>query len=566
MGFIFDRLIEKSPKIAEELLNHHLDSNHDQEPSQDVVMTLDFGLFKKEVLDLGSCQPLSQNESLSPFLMLQNGHTDLVKNPVTESFVNLKWQLLKWNYTVGVTFATLYAIAVSLAVVWGKQHTVLVWLMLAMYTLMSLRNFVRMLRLKSGFFIDGWKQVQCRSFKNPTNYVMVKLPRIKWPDVVVEFGLLVSTILFLLSYLNKVVSLAVYFHFSAWMVLLAWLKLYLELEESPVLGIYIHMVNTVMKDVLMFGFSVLSLVIGFGMAFYMVHRLNRTSDLFTSPLASIFYAMTLIGGQFDDELYSRRDKFRLRGTEELLFVFSFWALTLCFCNVLIGVSIVNVKSILAQKQDYKLTKMIIINYNVEDTYHFILNIICCTRKGCCFYVKKFFKKWVSLLETHHMFGLKPLAVNSPAPRVIGDEVTHCQVPIFKSSLECQGPLTGYKVPGWIWENSRGLIEDKHEDLKARNAERKRLGDNDDYTSLYWDSSDTPENEYEEVEANGESKGGIKGLRESLLREIRKDFGRLLRTDRVYNKDPGKCVNVRPGLALGVITLQAGARGHNIAIH
>ena len=118
------------------------------------------------------------------------------------------------------------------------------------------------------------------------------------------------------------------------------------------------------------------------------------------------------------------------------------------------------------------------------------------------------------------------------------------------------------VPSWIWENSRGLIEEKHEDEKARLAERKRLADQgDDYTSLYWNCS---ENDYEEVET--ENKGGIKGLRESILRELRKDFGRFTRTDRIYGKDQGKCVNIRPGLALGLITLQAGARGHNIAIH
>ena len=39
--------------------------------------------------------------------------------------------------------------------------------------------------------------------------------------------------------------------------------------------------------------------------------------------------------------------------------------------------------------------------------------------------------------------------------------------------------------------------------------------------------------------------------------------KLIKLDKVYSevkKKPAKSVNVRPGLALGVITLQAGARG------
>ena len=48
-----------------------------------------------------------------------------------------------------------------------------------------------------------------------------------------------------------------------------------------------------------------------------------------------------------------------------------------------------------------------------------------------------------------------------------------------------------------------------------------------------------------------------------LKELKKDLMKLIRLDKVYSevkKKPPKSVNVRPGLALGVITLQAGAKG------
>ena len=57
-----------------------------------------------------------------------------------------------------------------------------------------------------------------------------------------------------------------------------------------------------------------------------------------------------------------------------------------------------------------------------------------------------------------------------------------------------------------------------------------------------------------------------------MRELRKDLGRFVKSDksslgRDKNAKPlGKCVNVRPGLAMGVITLQAGARGERITLN
>ena len=75
-----------------------------------------------------------------------------------------------------------------------------------------------------------------------------------------------------------------------------------------------------------------------------------------------------------------------------------------------------------------------------------------------------------------------------------------------------------------------ILEEKHEFERARaEEERRRLANqNDDYTSLYWNPEGgegvaKSENEYEVVEENNSNLfgGGIlRGIRESLLRELR----------------------------------------------
>ena len=128
-----------------------------------------------------------------------------------------------------------------------------------------------------------------------------------------------------------------------------------------------------------------------------------------------------------------------------------------------------------------------------------------------------------------------------------------------------------------------ILEEKHEFERAQaEEERNRLASqNDDYTSLYWNPDaeggiEKSENEYEVVEENNGIFGGgiLRGIRESLLRELRRDLARFIRpanygashrSKRENQDNSGKSVNLRPGLALGVITLQAGSR-HRVTMH
>lgn len=130
---------------------------------------------------------------------------------------------------------------------------------------------------------------------------------------------------------------------------------------------------------------------------------------------------------------------------------------------------------------------------------------------------------------------------------------------------------------WICENSRPIIEERHEMERARAEELSKSAPNDDdYTSLYWNPGKDSENDYEVVDQENCSRyfgsGILRGIKESLLRELRRDLARFARPivyrsgrQQKHVDSTGKCVNLRPGLALGVITLQAGSR-QRITVH
>ena len=78
-----------------------------------------------------------------------------------------------------------------------------------------------------------------------------------------------------------------------------------------------------------------------------------------------------------------------------------------------------------------------------------------------------------------------------------------------------------------------------------------------------------------VEENNRYFGGgiLRGIRESLLRELRRDLARFIQPKNYgashqfskISENCGKSINLRPGLALGVMTLQAGSR-NRVTMH
>jgi len=127
-------------------------------------------------------------------------------------------------------------------------------------------------------------------------------------------------------------------------------------------------------------------------------------------------------------------------------------------------------------------------------------------------------------------------------------------------LDTAGENTGVTVADSVFQNSllilqmRAIAEKEKQEIELAQCEQE------DYSSLYWREEPPQENEYEQVQPQDP---GIHNMKESLLKELKKDISRFLRGDNIYtkpNKRSGKTVNVRPGLALGVITLQAGRGG------
>ena len=139
-------------------------------------------------------------------------------------------------------------------------------------------------------------------------------------------------------------------------------------------------------------------------------RSLAATSKFRTPLSSIWFALSLTAGHFDDMVYQNpRSNLSAAtpptdGSMELLFLAGLWLLSLTACNAIVGIAIHRVKQVLTSgshtktiplfallcfslikcvcvrlfsEEDFKLRKMIGNNFDVEDSYIFFSDILNC---------------------------------------------------------------------------------------------------------------------------------------------------------------------------------------------
>ena len=276
------------------------------------------------------------------------------------------------------------------------------------------------------------------------------------------------------------------------------------LKMSPTFGIYLYILRQICMHVLKFSLSILSLVVGFGLAYHTLLKSAATGSgaKFQAPLTSFWFALSLLGGHFDDGVYMARAgrgaSVPPMGSMQLFFLAGFWTLSVGACNLVVGLAVSVVKKAMASADDFRLDQMIRMNYEVEDSYLFLSDMLSCRGP----HLRKVFSQLVTFMaKGRTVFGVRP-----------GQEPVYEAVTATGCHL---GRLTGYRVPAALWDVARLAVEEKHEDAKVREAEREKVSEGD-YTSLYLnEDSASGENEYEDVEHCGDNNkaSGIRGLKE-----------------------------------------------------
>ena len=474
-GLLLDKIVLKNPKLAEDFLNLHVNtiglgsstldlselSCNDGEPCLDINLSP----FNKPQ-NMDSC-----HESLSTYTMLKERHEDLIKHPVTETFIHLKWQQIRWLFYLSLFLHILSATITTIAILKSftvapdnfknsHQNTIvyLFWAMAAAHVPVFVMLVLEIFQKRSSFFISFWWPIQTQLFRKNRKIIHFPLPsltaflRISIPSLMIAF---ITTRL--IEPKNNLLHTT---HLSAWLLLISWADVIMKVEECPYLGIYVYMLSRVLKDVLIFLFSMMSLVIGFGSAFLVLFP--SIQDFRTA----IYCTLAMLAGDFKfkglNNYLGNNKNIDIPGTTEAIFVVAFLVLSIGMLNILIGLTISNVKEVLLCLEDFRVSKMITNSFGIEDTFHFISTVF--SKFGCG---KNVITKPVKLMkdETSTLFRLTSQSFrryNNEKPSLLHPEFgkQQCQtfVPVYKARNEASKFMSSvFYIPRRILESAQRVL-------------------------------------------------------------------------------------------------------------
>lgn len=611
-GLVFNKLCARSCEICSDLLDLRLDSNFDDpslQQKRDTVLKIDLGILSRK--------PQSDNsvsEMATLFDMTHNQDLQILIHPVVSTFLHVKWHKMKRLFYFTLIYSLLFAVSTTLnAFAFSRRNktfdhydsNVLFGITLALEIPLLIALGQRLFIQRWNLFVDEWHPVFSPrlSWNKKKMTVPIHMPSFSW-IALCELGLHLSVI----GHLSSRSWPSFQHQCGIWSVLLAWVHLLNKVYQDPNYGIYVVILYSIVKDILKILLSILPLWLGMAFAFHLSFETNSSdfSPLYFSPIALI--KMTFDGdGSFDSP--------NLEGATLILYLFSVLLLFVGLTNVLIGAAHFKFNEIVKFRELIWSQHTILCATEIEDCLRglsrFLKRFHCLRRLDPAKMVSIFSKGEESCIVNVYPFdrstridrtkrsfktrlsegSMRTRSILLPAYRILG------------SSFEAEA--LGCSVPWNIWEKARNVIELWHAKRRLREQEALANAETEaDQRPYYWNPNATEASEksepYYEIVDDSAS---FRIIREShsLLKEIQRDLSRLPKPNSAtpgpihqthHTKTsthvdmnlphvfgyPGnssidgkgdsksKTLNVRPGVALGVITLSAANHGPRITLH
>ncbi|TRY69186.1 hypothetical protein TCAL_03070 [Tigriopus californicus] len=612
-GLVFNRLCARSCDICSDLLDLRLDSNFDDpnlQQKRDTVLKIDLGILCRK--------PQSDSfasEMTTLIDMTHNEDLEILIHPVVGTFLHVKWQKVKRLFYVTQIYCLLFAVSTTLnAFAFSERNktfdpndsNVFFGITLALEIPLLIGLAQRVWLRRWNFAVDEWYPVfSLRLRWNKKKMTApIHMPSFSW-IALCELGL----------------HLAVIGHFSSrswplfqrhcgiWSVLLAWVHLLNKVHQDPNYGFHVVILYAVVKDILKILLNILPLWLGIAFAVYLSfgNNLRDFSPLAFAPLALI--KMTFEG----DNSFFRLSK--LDGTAQILYMLFILLLVVGLVNVLIGAANFKFYEIVKFREYLWSQQTILCVSEIEDSLKGLswgLSKIQCLR--CWNPVKM-----VSIFsegEENCIVNVYPFDSSTRIGRTERSFKTRLSeasmrtrsihLPVFRiSDSSYQAKALDCSVPWNIWEKAKDVIELWHAKRRLREQEVLANAETEaDQRPYYWNPNATTASEksepYYEIVDDSAS---FRIIREShsLLKEIQRDLSRFPKTNVSASvpfhqaqhartstnidmnhlnmfEQPGnnssdgkgnsksKTLSVRPGVALGVITLSAANHGPRITLH
>ncbi|KAK1132464.1 hypothetical protein K0M31_013850 [Melipona bicolor] len=256
----------------------------------------------------------SRGEADLMLCLVEAGQRHVLKHPLCESFLYLKWLRIRKFFLLSLIFHSIFVAFFTAYIVVEKFRGVLFWPVLIFTVTLASKEFFQM------------AHGVCSYIKRWENWL-------QWSVV-----LLSSIVLNMPKQYHGWQC-----HISAISILLIWILLMMVIGKFPMFGLYIQMFTQVSINFFKFLGAYIFLIVGFSLSFNVLLQ----NDSFSHPLIALLKTIVMMSGEleFEDIFISTQSPIEHSGTAHLMFLSFVILVTIILANLMMGLAVSDIQEL-----------------------------------------------------------------------------------------------------------------------------------------------------------------------------------------------------------------------------
>lgn len=281
-------------------------------------------------LDYRSLVPGGRGESDLMLCLVEVGQRHILKHPLCESFLYLKWLRIRKFFLFSLIFHSIFvAVFTGYIYVTFIEYTrgvsnYLFWFVLLFTLILA---FKEIFQLAHGILVyaKGWENV------------------LQWSVILTSGTVLLNSASTPWSW---------QYHVAALGSLFVWLELMMVVGRFPMFGLYVQMFTQVAINFFKFLGAYLCLIVGFSLGFSVLHHNYKS---FENPLVGLLKTIIMLSGEleFEDIFWAEEGdgenkeekKIKYGGTAHLMFLAFVILVTVILANLMMGLAVSDIQEL-----------------------------------------------------------------------------------------------------------------------------------------------------------------------------------------------------------------------------
>ena len=273
-------------------------------------------------LDFRPLVPGGRGETDLMLCLVEVGQRHILKHPLCESFLYLKWLRIRKFFLFSLVFHSIFVAIftsyIAFTFFWkmARMSEVFFWPVILFTTVLACKEIFQ---LAHGvcIYAKGWEN------------------GLQW-SVIVTSGIILC---------KKVPSERDWSHHVAALgILLVWVELMMVVGRFPMFGIYVQMFTQVAINFFKFLGAYICLIIGFSLGFSVLHENYKS---FKNPLVGLLKTIIMMSGEleFEDVFFDENDKILYPGTTHLMLLVFVVLVTIILTNLMMGLAVSDIQEL-----------------------------------------------------------------------------------------------------------------------------------------------------------------------------------------------------------------------------